>query len=156
MLSAHFDKIIQQRRSERSTRRRSSTTNFPTIDPREMKNFDVIKHAVEANIPESTLNSFRSFIENTNLLHGPENIIIQGISKSQCVHFLLFYMIKHSDRRLRTSALRDSWDLNCNFIETLLDHLGPAIDDFIRQNLTKRSNTALLEVARASTISPFS
>jgi len=121
-----------------------------------MKNFDIIKHAVEANIPEPTLNIFKSFFENTNLIHGAENVIIQGISKSQCAYFILFYMIKHSDKRLRTSSLRDSWDLNCNFIDTLLDHVAEAIDEFIRQNLQKRSNTTLLEVARASTISPFS
>jgi hypothetical protein len=99
MLSAHFDKIIQRRSRKRYGRCGSSSTNFHTIEPREMKNFDII-NAVEANIPEPTLNIFKSFFENTNLIHGAENVIIQGISKSQCAYFILFYMIKHSDKRL--------------------------------------------------------
>lgn len=65
---------------------------------------------------------------NTPLIQGPKDVVIQGVSREQCAYFLLYYMIKYTDHRLRASALRVSWDLNCNFIDSLLDHFGPALE----------------------------
>jgi hypothetical protein len=116
-------------------------------DIRIMRNFDIIKEAVERNIPESTLTLIKRHFEGSTLIRGAPENFYNGLSREQGIYFILFYLLKHGDHRLRSDALRDNFDLNKNAIADILDRFSESIDQFNLNNLTKRSNEDLLDVA---------
>jgi hypothetical protein len=152
MLSAYLTKTLQK---EKKKRQGSTVNNFPQREIRVIKNFEIIDKAVTRNIPEATLQLILGHFNTSTKMHGPLDSFYSSCSREQCVKLILYYMLKHNDPRMRAEELRETWDLNKNAMSKILDRLAPALDDFVTNNLTKRSNEQLLEVARSNCSETF-
>jgi hypothetical protein len=158
MLSRYFDENLQHRAVMRRQNRQGPPppppiTIIPPVVPfqrrdlRTLRNEDVITDALGNNIPVETSTILSRFFNASNLIRGDIANCYNGLSRDSCLNFLLYYMIKHGDHRLRADGFRKYWDLNKNAIEEILNRFGDAIDSFNEANLTKRSNADLLAVS---------